>query len=190
VLVVAGAGHVGQALASLAAQLGFDVDVIDDRADYASRQRFPGARNLVVGEVEDALRTYPLTPNTYVVIVTRGHRHDGRALEAVIRSGAKYVGLIGSRSKVKLIFKDLVSRGFDVEELLKVHAPVGLDVGAVTVPEIALSIAAELVAVRRGRDGIAAKPMKTDADALRVWLSTNDDDESGDTTSTMMAVKS
>jgi xanthine dehydrogenase accessory factor len=169
VLVIAGAGHVGQSLATLMAASGFDVDVIDDRADYASRQRFPQARRLFVGAPEGVLRDYPITGNTYVVIVTRGHRNDGRALEAVVRSSARYIGLIGSRSKIKLIYADLVARGYSIDELLRVHAPIGLDVGAVTVPEIAVSIAAELVAVRRyGASG--GRPMKMDESQLRAWL--------------------
>jgi xanthine dehydrogenase accessory factor len=105
-----------------------------------------------------------------VVIVTRGHRHDGRALGAVIHSPAKYIGLIGSKRKVITIFQDLLSQGISVERLLEVHAPIGLELGAVTVPEIATSIAAELIAVRRGRGGQAAKPLKIDATRLAELL--------------------
>jgi xanthine dehydrogenase accessory factor len=103
------------------------------------------------------------------VIVTRGHRHDGRALAAVVNSDAAYVGLIGSKSKIKRIFQDLHAGGVAVEKLLRVRAPIGLEIGAITVPEIATSIAAELVAVRRGVD-VRSLSMKLDEAELRRWL--------------------
>jgi xanthine dehydrogenase accessory factor len=161
-LLIVGAGHVGQALAAIATPLDFRVSVLDDRTDCASVERFPSAETRLVGEIEDELRKYPIDATTYVVIVTRGHRHDGRALAAVIDSPAKYVGLIGSRRKVKTIYDDLIEQGVSREKLSRVHAPIGLELGAVTVPEIAVSIAAELITVRRGRDGQPAKPMKFD----------------------------
>jgi len=169
-LVIAGAGHVGQALAEIAATLGFEVTIIDDRADYASAERFPRAAQRVIGEIEAELRRYPIDPRTYVVIVTRGHRHDGKALSAVLDSPARYVGLIGSKRKVMTIFQDLLAQGASLDALCRVRAPVGLEIGAVTVPEIALSIAAELVAVRRGRDDAPASPMKFDPVRLRELL--------------------
>ena len=169
-LLIVGAGHVGQALAALASSsLQFHVSVLDDRSDCASAERFPTAERHVA-EIEDALRTWPIDAQTYVVIVTRGHRHDGKALAAVIDSPAKYLGLIGSKRKVKTIFADLLAQGAALEKLLKVHAPIGFEIGAVTVPEIAVSIAAELVAVRRGRVGVAATPLKFDAAKLRELL--------------------
>jgi xanthine dehydrogenase accessory factor len=171
-LLIVGAGHVGQALAAHAPGLGFEVTVLDDREDCASPQRFPSARRLVA-DIETTLRQYPVDAQTYVVIVTRGHRHDGRALAAVIDSPARYIGLIGSRRKVLTIFEDLLAGGTSLERLLRVHAPIGLELGAVTVPEIAMSIAAELVAVRRGRDGEPARPMKFDAQKLAEQLEQN-----------------
>jgi xanthine dehydrogenase accessory factor len=168
-LLIVGAGHVGQALAALAASLQFQVAVLDDRADCASAERFPSA-DRHVAEIEAALRDWPIDAQTYVVIVTRGHRHDGKALAAVIDSPARYLGLIGSKRKVKTIFEDLLAEGAPLEKLLKVHAPIGFEIGAVTVPEIAVSIAAELVAVRRGRGGVAAQPLKFDAAKLRELL--------------------
>jgi xanthine dehydrogenase accessory factor len=169
-LVIAGAGHVGQALGELAAKLDFNIVAIDDRADYASEQRFPTARRRIVGDIEQSLRQYPIDAATYIVIVTRGHRHDGQALHAVVDSPAKYIGLIGSKAKIKLIYDDLVSGGVSPEQLLRVHAPIGYNIGAVTVPEIAVSIASELIAVRRGRPPGAAKQMRLDAEELRTWL--------------------
>lgn len=149
-LIIAGAGHVGASLAAIARQMDFDVTVIDDRPDYASADRFPTGVKCVVGDIDGELSHARIGPSTYVVIVTRGHRNDGRALAAVIASRAKFVGLIGSKRKVLTIFEDLVSRGVPRETLAKVHAPIGLDVGAVTPGEIAVSIAAELIAARRG----------------------------------------
>ena len=171
-LLIVGAGHVGQALASLATPLGFHVCVLDDRSDCASAERFPTASRHVA-DIETALRDWPIDAQTYVVIVTRGHRHDGRALAAVIDSPARYLGLIGSKRKVKTIFEDLLSQGASLEKLLRVHAPIGFEIGAVTVPEIAVSIAAELVAVRRGRGGVPAQPLKFDVERLRALLSEN-----------------
>ena len=169
-LVIAGAGHVGQALAKLASELAFEVTIIDDRPDLASADRFPTAAHRTVGDIESELRRCNIDPQTYVVIVTRGHRHDGKALAAVVSSNAKYIGLIGSKRKVKTIFQDLLQQGIALDALLKVHAPVGLELGAVTVPEIAVSIAAELIAARRGRDGQSANPMKFDSETLRRLL--------------------
>jgi xanthine dehydrogenase accessory factor len=160
-LVIAGAGHVAAALADIAARAGFDVVVIDDRADFVSAERFPGAKQRVVGEVEVELARWPITPHTYVVIVTRGHRRDGKALGAVVRSDARYVGLIGSKRKIVTIFDDLHRQGATREQLARVHAPIGLDLGAVTPAEIAVSIAGELIAVRRrGQANAAIKPMR------------------------------
>jgi xanthine dehydrogenase accessory factor len=145
-LLIAGAGH---ALARLAAGLDFHVVVFDDRRDYASRERFGEGARLVVDDIATALRAYPIDADCFVVIVTRGHAHDHQALDAVIRSPAAYVGLIGSKRKAKLIFKDLLAAGISQELLDRVHTPIGLPIGAVTVPEIAVSIVAQLVEQRR-----------------------------------------
>ena len=146
-LLIAGVGTWDSA-GALAGELGFHLAVIDDRPEYASAERFPKAVRRIVGEIDLELARYPVTEHTYVVIVTRGHRHDGRALGAVVRSPARYVGLIGSKKKVRTIMADLAAEGVPRELLYRVHAPIGLEIGAVTVPEIAVSIAAELIAVR------------------------------------------
>jgi xanthine dehydrogenase accessory factor len=148
-LVIAGAGHVGSALAVVASQMEFRVIVIDDRPDFASVKRFPSA-TLRIGNVETELAKLSLNQQTYVVIVTRGHRRDALALAAVVQSQAKYVGLIGSKRKIVKIFSDLREQGVTNEQLNRVHAPIGFSIGAVTPAEIAVSIAAELIAVRRG----------------------------------------
>lgn len=172
-LVIAGAGHVGQALAELAARLDFDVTVIDDRVDCASEQRFPNAMR-IVGDIETELSKLKIDGQTYVVIVTRGHRHDGHALAAVIRSPARYIGLIGSKRKVRTILGDLHEQGIPIEQLSSVHAPIGLEIGAVTVGEIAISIAAELIAVRHGRSGQSAEPLKISRPAIESWINRKD----------------
>ena len=148
-LLIAGAGHVGQALARLALDLDFHVIVIDERADCASAERFPSGVELVVDDIARTLRNHSIDAACFVVIVTRGHRHDQQALDAVIRSDAGYIGLIGSRRKSKMILRDLAETGVSQEHVDRVHTPIGLSIGAITVPEIALSIVAEIVAVRR-----------------------------------------
>jgi xanthine dehydrogenase accessory factor len=158
-LVIAGAGHVGEALAAVARQMDFAVTVIDDRPDYASPSRFPDTE-VLIGPVETELAKLTINHQTYVVIVTRGHRRDALALAAVVRSDAKYVGLIGSKRKIVRIFADLSEQGVPAEQLRRVHAPIGLNIGAVTPAEIAVSIAAELIAVRRTSAAHPAEPMR------------------------------
>ncbi|MDO8630859.1 MAG: XdhC/CoxI family protein, partial [Phycisphaerales bacterium] len=148
-LLIAGAGHIGRILARMAIPLGFRVCVIDDRGEYVNPDRFPAPIRPVVGDIADTLRDRPIGANTYLVIVTRGHNHDEQALRAVLGRPSKYVGMIGSRRKIAVIFDDLRHAGVSPTELDRVHAPIGLNIGAVTPEEIAVSIAAELVAVRR-----------------------------------------
>jgi len=162
-VVIAGAGHISRILASMLAPLGFHVVVIDDRADYANRDRFPTPIEPIAGDMAKTLSAYPIDRRTYVVIVTRGHKHDERALTAVLDSPARYVGMIGSRRKIRVIYGDLKHAGVTDEQLARVHAPIGLDIGAVTTDEIALSIAAEIVSVRRAQrrpvvEGPLARP--------------------------------
>jgi xanthine dehydrogenase accessory factor len=148
-LLVAGAGHVGLALAKLAVGLAFRVVVFDDRNDLLDPRRLPPPIETVPGPIETSLRRWPVDANTYVVVVTRGHAHDQRALHAVIDSPARYVGMIGSRRKIAVVLEGLEHLGVDRAKLERVHAPIGLKIGAITVAEIAVSIAAELVQVRR-----------------------------------------
>jgi xanthine dehydrogenase accessory factor len=149
-LAIAGGGHVGRELACQAVRVGFDVIVLDDRPEFAEPGRFPAGVTARCGDVARELAAMPMTPDTYVAIVTRGHRQDAEALAACIRSPAAYVGMIGSRRKVAAIRQMAAESGLATEdELNRVFAPIGLDLGAVTVPEIAASIVAELIAVRR-----------------------------------------
>ena len=147
-LVIVGAGHVGQAVGNLASQADFEVWVVDDRRQYANRERFPSAHRLIVGPIEETLPTLEITPHTYALIVTRGHGHDQEALFHLAETPASYVGLIGSKRKIRLIFDSLLTAGVSHEALARVTAPVGFDIGSQTVPEIAISIVAELIARR------------------------------------------
>jgi len=148
-LVLAGAGHIARSLATMAVMSGFDVSVIDERPDLNHSDRFPAPINPVVGDIAKTLADWPIGANTFVVIVTRGHRHDESALAAVLDSPARFIGMIGSKRKIKVIFDDLRHAGANEERLARVHAPIGVDIGAVTADEIAVSIAAQLIAERR-----------------------------------------
>jgi xanthine dehydrogenase accessory factor len=147
-LVIVGAGHVGQKAAELAAACDFDVWVVDDREQYCNPERFPLAKRLIVGEIDAALSGLEIDANTFCIIVTRGHNHDEEALYHLAETPARYLGMIGSKRKIKLIFDDLLREGISRQALARVHAPLGFDIGSQTVPEIAVSIVAELVAHR------------------------------------------
>jgi xanthine dehydrogenase accessory factor len=150
-LLIVGGGHVGQAVARLAAEVDFDIWVVDDRERYASAERFPVAKRRMVGDIGGILKELVrsgITPNTYALIVTRGHNHDEEALYHLATTPAGFVGMIGSKRKIKLIFEDLIAKGIGEEILAKVHAPLGFAIGSQTVPEIAISIVAELIACR------------------------------------------
>jgi xanthine dehydrogenase accessory factor len=150
-LFLVGAGHVAMPTAEIAHMCGFRVVVIDDRADMASEARFPHAAERLVGDIEAILGELTLPPSAYVVIVTRGHALDEEALRAVIGGPAAYVGMIGSRRKVRTIYDHLREAGVPQEQIDRVYAPIGADIGSETPAEIAVSIVAELVAVRRGK---------------------------------------
>lgn len=153
-LLIAGAGHIGLALARLAIPLDFDATVFDDRTDMLAHASALGARTRA-GPIGAALTNAPIDDRTYCVVVTRGHRHDQEALAAVVDRGAAYVGMIGSRRKIVVIRRELGARGVPSAALDAVHAPIGLDIGARTVDEIALAIAAQLVHVRATRSAHA-----------------------------------
>ncbi len=150
-LYVIGAGHVGTHLASLAQEVGFQVHVVDDREKFANRERFPSATEVLAEDIPTWLARTSLPPHAFVVIVTRGHTNDLEALRGLAPRDLRYLGLIGSRAKVARIYDALRADGMDVEHLKRVHAPIGLDIGAVTPQEIAVSILAELIAVKHGK---------------------------------------
>ena len=155
-LVICGAGHVGAALANLANLLGYQSTLIDDRQEFVTRERFPDSRiGLVAASdwAEAVRRSVGDGRGVSVVVVTRGHSEDEVCLEAFMATGADYVGLIGSKRRTRIVLERLRDAGANEEMLSKVHAPIGLDIGAVTPEEVALAIMAEIVAVRRGGEG-------------------------------------
>jgi len=151
-LYVIGAGHVGFHLARLAADVGFRVHIVDDREKFANKERFPFAVEVVVDEIPAWIDRANLPPHAYAVIVTRGHTNDLEALRVLAPRELRYLGLIGSRAKVARIYDALVADRMAPEILKRVHAPIGLDIGAVTPQEIAVSILAELIAVKHGKE--------------------------------------
>ncbi len=159
-LLIVGGGHVGKAVADLAADLDFDVWVLDDRESIVSESRFPKAKKRIAGKLSQALPEMQVSADTYCLIVTRGHNHDQKALYYLADRGARYVGMIGSRRKIKMIFDDLIAEGISQDVLSQVHAPVGIDIGSQTVPEIAISIVAELIAHRNLAGQVPARPAK------------------------------
>lgn len=158
-LIIAGAGYVAQALAKLAANLDFRIVVIDDRRDLADPQMFGKQVQLTFGNIPETIRQMELDEESWIVIVTRGHNLDKEALQAALETKAAYIGMIGSPSKVKHIFKDLHKAGIDPTRLAQVHSPIGLDLGAETPDEIALSIAAEILMLRKKGTGAQLKAL-------------------------------
>lgn len=158
-LLLVGGGHVGQAVAKLASDVGFDIWVLDDRERFVGPDRFPTARKRLAGDIGAVLKELAptLTPATFAVILTRGHSHDEEALYHLAGTACGYVGMIGSRRKIRMIFEDLEAKGIPPEILARVHAPLGYDIGSQTVPEIAVSIVAELIACRNLGTGEAAR---------------------------------
>jgi len=145
-LIVFGAGHVGQAVGLIAAIMGYDVAVVDDREEFASRERFPDPRiRLLACDYAIAAEKLDISSSAAVVIVTRGHQYDELCLKSVIRSSAAYIGMIGSRKRVLSVFKKLANEGVSERDLEKVHAPIGLRIGARSPQEIAVSILAEII---------------------------------------------
>ncbi len=163
-IVIIGGGHVGRAVANVAKLLGYRLGVIDDRPDFANSERFPEAETIIAGDIEQAIAKYPATRNSAVVIVTRGHKYDYQALSAAARTDAGYIGLMGSRRKVSLIYRQLLADGVPEERLRDIHAPIGLDIGAISPEEIALSIVAEITMDRLGGTGL---PMRADDNLIQ-----------------------
>lgn len=148
-LVIAGAGHVGRAVAHLGSLLNFEVTVIDDRPEFANKVNIPDADHIMVDRIDKALKNMDIGSDAYLVIVTRGHSQDAEALRACIHSEAAYIGMIGSERKVKLMRKRFLEEGWAAAaQFDRIHAPIGLDIGSETVEEIAISVAAQLVQIR------------------------------------------
>jgi xanthine dehydrogenase accessory factor len=149
-LIVVGAGHIAVPLAQLGKLLDYEVIVIDDRPEYANRDRFPEADGILVGPYRETVAALSVHGDTYIVLVTRGHVHDQACLEQVLGSEAAYIGMIGSKRRVRTVLSHLADSGRDLAQIQRVHAPVGLDINAQTPAEIAVSVAAEIISVRRG----------------------------------------
>jgi xanthine dehydrogenase accessory factor len=161
-LYIFGAGHVGLSLGRLAHEAGFEIHIVDDREKFANAARLPSAAEIVVDDIPSWLSRATLPASAYAVVVTRGHRHDLDAMRALAPRNLRYVGLIGSRAKVKRVYDALIEEGsVEPADLARIHAPIGLDIGAITPQEIAVSILAELIAIRRGRaDAIASASLR------------------------------
>jgi len=149
VLYIFGGGHIGLNVHKVATLAGFETIVSDDRELYANRERFPDAEEIHAGEMDEIMAGLAPNDRSYIVIVTRGHRHDMNVLRWALDTPAQYIGMIGSGRKVLAVFQQLEAQGVSPESFKRVFAPIGLDVGAVTPEEIAISIVTELIAVRR-----------------------------------------
>ncbi|HHT21354.1 MAG TPA: dehydrogenase [Tissierellia bacterium] len=152
-LIICGAGHVGQALYGIADYLPFDTIIIDDREEFANRENFPRAKAVHAGDMAKILSDMDPTKDASIVIMTHGHLHDIDVLEAALTKQVRYIGMIGSRTKVKYCLDELIKRGVDQALLDQVHSPVGLNIGGETPGEIAVSILAEMLMVKYERDG-------------------------------------
>jgi xanthine dehydrogenase accessory factor len=144
-----GAGHISKSLSKVANLAGFATVIVDDRESFASRERFPEAEAVHAGEYEQIVPTLPINETSYVIIVTRGHRDDMRVLKLAIATPARYIAMIGSKRKVLNVVRELGKEGIPREAFDRLHAPMGLDIGAISPEEIAVSVAAEMIAVRR-----------------------------------------
>lgn len=149
-LVICGGGHVSYFVYKVGVMVGFDLVVIDDRPEFANKERFPEAKEVICSDFESALDNLKLGEDTYYVIVTRGHQGDAVCLEKILKKGSSYVGMIGSRKKVATVKDSLRAKGFTEEEIAKAHTPIGLDIHAETPEEISISIMAQIISVRRG----------------------------------------
>jgi xanthine dehydrogenase accessory factor len=158
-LYIFGGGHVSLGVARAAAAAGFGVSVVDDRQAYANTERFPMAGELYTS-YEEAFANIKPSASSYLLIVTRGHKDDMRVLAWSVRTKARYIGMIGSKRKVLSVYKALEKEGYSADEFERVRAPVGLDIGALSPEEIAVSITAELIAVRRNAQNLPHKSLR------------------------------
>lgn len=147
-LYIFGAGHISQQLAFIAKMVKFKVVVIDDREMFANRERFPDVDEIIVSEFENSFNKINIDSSSYIVIVTRGHLYDRVVLEKAIKTPARYIGMIGSKNKIRILFKNLMGKGVSEDQLKKVYAPIGIDINSETPEEIAVSIVAQLIKVR------------------------------------------
>ena len=154
-LLICGGGHIANSLAPLAHKLNFNVWITDDRKEFANRNRFPNAERIVNDLPENALKSLPVTENTYIIIATRGHRYDLVATQAAVSTNAKYIGLLGSMRKAILVSEDLLKNGIPEDKVKAIRSPVGLDLRGRSPDEIAVSIIAEMLMIREGGTGLS-----------------------------------
>jgi len=160
-LLIVGGGHVGQAVAKQMIDLGFEVTVVDDREEFSRTELFPEGVKSLRGNIKELVANFPKDPDTYIVLVSKGHRPDAEALEACIHADVAYLGMIGSRRKVRMLRGHFLGDGLaSPEEWDRLVAPIGYEIGAVTVPEIAISIAAQLIAARRSPGAVRTITVK------------------------------
>ena len=162
-LIIFGGGHVSKYVCRFASSIGFRVTIVDDRPSFANPQRFPDAVETIADNFTTVFDRISITGSSYIVIVTRGHRYDEEVLERAIRTDARYIGMIGSKKKVLTTFEHILGHGGSADALRRVFAPIGIDVGAVTAEEIALSIVTELTKIRRD----AASPLRYKSEAIK-----------------------
>ncbi|MSR20497.1 MAG: hypothetical protein EXR91_05905 [Gemmatimonadetes bacterium] len=176
-LIVVGAGHIAQPMAHVGSLLGFKVTVLDDRPDFATRERFPDADRLVRADFSDPFADIPLHERSHILLVTRGHKYDYDCLIRALRTDPPpaYIGMIGSRRRVRATFVQLIDEGFSMDLIERIHAPVGLDIGAETPEEIAVAVAAELVMIQRGGTGLPLKGVERIAE--RFFSQTSEDEK-------------
>lgn len=165
-LIIFGGGHVARFLSAIATTVGFSVTVVDDRAEYANPARFPEASRTLAMKFDEAFEHLDVKPSTSIVIVTRGHATDASVLGRAVSTSARYIGMIGSSKKVISAYTQLKEQGVPISLLKRVAAPIGLDIGAVSAEEIAVSIVAELIQVRRGKRGASAAM----SDRMKEWF--------------------
>lgn len=151
-MLIFGAGHIAVYVSRLAKMVGFKVTIIDDRKEFANQDRFPEADEIITEDTEKSLTHLNITPSSYIIVLTRGHLKDEEVLASVVKSNAAYIGMIGSRKKNTTVFQHLEEQGISARELKKVHAPIGIDIKAQTPEEIAVSIIAEIIQVRRKKE--------------------------------------
>ncbi|MBM4055400.1 MAG: XdhC family protein [Planctomycetes bacterium] len=166
ILILIGGGHVNSAVSKIASLMDFNIYIVDDRPEYLQKERFPDAKAMVISDYRKSLENIPATQNSYIVVATRGHRYDDLALFAAIQTQARYIGLLGSKRKSLEIFKSLLKENVSWGKIKKIHAPIGLNIKAITPEEIAVSIMAEIIMVRYGGEGGQLKMQESKLNAL------------------------
>lgn len=156
-ILIIGGGHIGNKLSKLAKILGYYVVVVDDRKELVNKECYPEADELIVGNIEESISSYDIKDTSNIIIVTHGHKFDQIALEKVIRSSARYIGMIGSKVKVRHCYEAMMEKGYTEEEISKVYSPIGLNIGGETPEEISLSILAEIQSVKYKKDSTSLK---------------------------------